>query len=125
MPSETTEIVGIIAFVLIIGVMLWQQYKSGKPITVANVVAAVEAARPMVERVRTVAEGVVLANEQIRRNGKLTNEEAFRKAFVVLRQQFPLTSGVTDEEILREINRAVLIGSKMTADINVAKAHAE
>lgn len=121
MSPETTEIITVVAFVIVVVAVLWQQYKSGKPITVADVVAAVEVAKPITERVRTVAEGIVLANEQIKRDGQLTNVEAFERAFAVVRREFPMASGVTDEEIIREINRAVLIGSKMTADINRAK----
>lgn len=121
MSPETTEIITVAVFVIIVVAVLWQQYKTGKPITVADVVAAVEVARPITERVRTVAEGIVLANEQIKRDGQLTNEQAYAKAFAVVRREFPLASGVTDEEIIREINRAVLIGSKMTADINRTK----
>ena len=121
MSPETTEIITVIAFVIVVVAVLWQQYKAGRPITVADVVAAVEVARPITERVRTVAEGIVLANEQIKRDGQLTNAEAFEKAFAVVRRELPLASGVTDEEIIREINRAVLIGSKMTADISRGK----
>lgn len=125
MSEDTTQLVMLIVFIATVGLLLWQQYKTGKTITVNDVAAAVQAAQPIIDRVRVVAEGVVLAIEQIKRDGKLTNEQAFQKAFAELRKQFPITSGVTDAEILREINRAVLIGSNMSAQIKAAKTVTE
>lgn len=121
MSEETTQLVTLIVFIATVGLLLWQQYKTGKPITVTDVATAVEAAKPITERVRTVAEGVVLAIEQIKRQGKISNEQALREAFAEIRKQFPVASGVTDAEIIREINRAVLIGSNLSAQIEAAK----
>lgn len=121
MSAELLETTMLIIFLVVVGVVLWRQYQAGKPINIADVIVAVQTAQPIIERVRTVAEAAVLAQEQIKRDGSISNEQAFQKAFAELRKQFPITSGVTDAEIIREINRAVLIASTMSAQIKGAK----
>lgn len=117
MSPETTQFMTVVIFIAVVAFLLWQQWRTGKPITVADIAKAVEIAKPLTERVRIVAEGAVLAQEQIKREGKLSNEEAYQKAFAVIRAQFPPASGVTDADILREINRAVLIASSISSQI--------
>ena len=115
------EISTLVLALCFVAYLLWQQHKAGKPLTFATIVAAIEAAKPVAQRVDTVAEGIVLANEQLKREGKLTNHQAFERAFEVIRAEFPLVTSVTDEEIIRAINKYVLLASNMTAQIEQAK----
>lgn len=118
---EVKEYVLLIAFVAFVGYALWQRQQAGEPITLAAIMAAVEEATPQIKQVDMVAEAAVLAQEQIKRDKGITNEEAFREVFALLRAKFPVTSGVTDEDIIRVINKWVLIASEKTAVIEAAK----
>lgn len=91
----------------------------------ADVAAAVESAKPITDRVRDVTEGIVLAKEQLKRDNKLTNAEAFREAFAAIREEL-IRQGippieVSDDKIIEEMNRAILIASTMTAQIEAVK----
>lgn len=122
---ELRDYIDLFSLIVFVGLVVWPIVvlrRSGKAITSADIANAIEAAKPVTQRLRLVAEDVVFGIEQIRREGQLTNNvEAFDHAFAEIRALLPAELDVSDEQIINAINRAVLLASSHTAQIDAAK----
>ncbi len=114
--------VPIIALVLaIIAVVAVFMGRREEP-TPVNIGSALDKIRPLASELETVAMTIVQANEQRKREGKLTNSEAYESALNYVRGWFPVSVGITNDQIIAAINSAILIASAATAQIEASKA---
>lgn len=87
---EISEIItiGAAGLALLLGGLAY--YRSGRPLTLQGVTSTLEAAQPLAEQIRDVAEVAVNAAQQLKETGKIeTGDQAFEEAFSHLREWFP------------------------------------
>lgn len=113
--------ISIAALTIAIAVAIYLFVSRQTPPTAANLTTAINAVPSLATELETVATTIVQANEQRKREGKLTNEQAYSDALNYVRGWFPVKVGITNEQIVAAINSAILIASVATAQIEQSK----
>lgn len=126
MSTETLQAVLIILTVGIAGFALYRTYRSGEIITLNGVVDQIRDARPIATQVAEVAQIAVNSVEQIRREGKLQNNDAaFNHALNLVKKWIPDEWEVDNEDIINTINAAVLVSSALRREAGVSSENAK
>lgn len=122
-----SEWLPIISLVVAILAVIFAFVRGGTVVTPQSVLTAVDSVRPLASELAAVATIVVQANEQRKRNGQLTNEQAYHDALNAVRgwvsgidPRFKVS--ITNDQIIMAINSAVLVASSLTHAIEESKA---
>lgn len=114
--------ISIAALVVAVVVGIFVFVQRDTPFTATAVGEAIQRVQPTAIELETVANIIVGANEQRKREGELTNEQAYHDALNTMRGWWGRDVPFTNDQILRAINSAILIASAATAQINMSKS---
>lgn len=122
MSAETLNVVLIVLMVIVAGYSIYQQYRRGEEITIANVATELKEAQPLAQELIAVATVGVQAAEQLKNTGKLAdNKAAFNYALNFVKKWIPAASGVDNEDIITAIESAVLVANFMSDQLKQAR----
>lgn len=115
-----SEWFGIAALVIALIVAAYTFIATKTPVTPANVTTAINAVPSLAAELEKVATIVVQGNEQRKRKGELTNEQAYHDALNTVKGWFPGIA-IPNDKIIRAVNSAILVASLVTNQIEAAK----
>lgn len=121
MDIQTTSVILIFLTLLVAGYAVYRLHTQGVVLTPTTVVNELKSAQPRAQELLNVANIVVQANEQRKREGKITNEQAYDDALNFMKKWFPGTSGVDNNDIINAVNAAILVASQITSEIKSTK----
>lgn len=111
---ETTEIVGLVAGIVALGIAVLAYWRSGRPVTLEGVTQALETTGPLAEQIRDVAEVVVEGVQQLKESGKIeTSTDAFDTAMGHLEKWFPDVEPERLVPFIEAAYRAVKLAGKL------------
>lgn len=122
------EVVLILVVAALAGYAIYRTYLKGDVVTVSGIAGSLEAAVPIGKEVVDVAQTVVNAIEQERRQpgSPITDSEAFSRATSEVRGWLNALgidgAEVTDQQILTAVNSAILVASSLSHQIKADKA---
>lgn len=120
------QLVAILMTIVAIGAIIVAFVVRRTPVTVANLSSAIDTFQPLEEKLVAICNTVVQGIEQIRRDGRMTNDEAFSSAVeqvqAWLNEVLPSDVHVTSDQVVAGVNQAVLVASGITAAIIANKA---
>lgn len=117
----STDLLSILALIAAIGAIAYAFWQSKKPVTAANVLTAVQSVPSLATELSTVATMFVQANEQRKKEGNITNQQAYQDALNKVRGWFPVEIGLSNDQIIGAVQSAILVASAMTAQTKADK----
>lgn len=117
--------ISILALVIAIIAVGFGLTRGKLPLTVEGVNTAIKVVPGIASEINAAANVVVLGIEQIRREGNLSNEDAYNMALNQMRDWVRLVVPgeikITNEQIISAINSAILVASALTHQIEESK----
>src|SRR5688572_28545 len=115
MIEEFWQIGLIVVTLLVAGYALYQSHQRGETIVPTTLVEAVKEAVPVTQQLQEIVQIAVNAVEQLRREGKITdNDAAFNRALDLAKKWIPDEWEVDNTDIIAAINAAVLVASALS-----------
>lgn len=122
--SDTWQIFVVLVSLLLAGYAVYRSYQSGHAITLSNVAETLHEVQPTVADVKEVVQIAVDSAEQLKREGKITNEQAFNHALDLAKKWIPKEWQVDNEDIINAINAAVLVASALSKQAGTSTQNA-
>lgn len=122
MSAETLNIVLIVVVVIVATYGGYQKWKRGEEITIPGVAGMLEASIPLATELVDVAQMAVNEMELLKKNGRITNQEAFNRALNIIKGWSPALASIDNDKIITAINSAVLVASALTHQIRADKS---
>lgn len=112
--------IAALAVSIAVGIFLFVSRK--QPVTPANIANAINAVPSLATELNAVATMFVQANEQRKKEGNITNEQAYQDALNKVRGWFPVEIGLSNDQIIGAVQSAILVASAVTAQTKADKA---
>lgn len=116
MSAESWQLVLIFATLAVAGFSLYLSFQAGNQITLSSAVEEIKSSVPVALELKEIAELAVASVEQLRREGKITdNNVAFTQALDLTKKWIPDEWEVDNIDIIAAINAAVLVASALSS----------
>lgn len=122
MSAETWNIILILLVLVVAGFAFYQAHKRGETFTVSGISETLEASIPLASELVDVAQMAVNEAELLKKNGKITNTEAFNRALDIIKSWSPALAELENAKVITAINSAVLVASALSHQIKADKA---
>lgn len=123
------NLISMISLAVAIVAVVYAFVVGRQKVTVKNVSAAVDVVPRIASEIAAVATTVVQGIEQVKREGNISNEQAYSLALDQMRDWIkvivPTDIKISNEQIISAVKSAILVASALTHQIEAAKEIAE
>lgn len=115
MEASQVQMLMILVTLVVAAFALYRSFQRGETVTLTQGIETIKSSIPIAQQVMEVAQIAVNSVEQLRREGKITdNDVAFNRALDLTKGWIPQEWQVENKDIIASINAAILVASALS-----------